>query len=240
MDILNPPENLKLTGAAMSRELEIVEKIMLGIDPAGRGDPLTTPKDPALDKARAIYYEQLKRVSKQHAPAASVAAVEKDKPSGSRRGERWTIAEDNRLEALWDTSPVVTTVELSAKLGRTRTAVIARLVKLGFFEQISAAMAADNARLEAAGGISLWSLSDQNAICAVESAHPVEPANAGSPWSSAADEELRSLWEAPEQLTCEEIGTRLGRTRGAIVARLVRLGFFADRDEVRRADLKRH
>ncbi|WP_062787223.1 hypothetical protein [Aquitalea pelogenes] len=107
----------------MLRELEIVEQLILGQDPLHRGQALHTPKDPALDQARAIYYQQLKRVSKQHAsqPVPPSAPV---RPGHSRAGERWSIAEDNRLSALWETSSTVTSADLAEKLGRSRAAIM--------------------------------------------------------------------------------------------------------------------
>lgn len=80
----------------MSRELEIVERIVLGIDPTGRGEPLNTPRDPGLDKAWAVYYEQLKRVCRPYDKKEPSGLLRAGKEVAPRNGERWTIAEDNR------------------------------------------------------------------------------------------------------------------------------------------------
>lgn len=221
----------------MSRELEIVEKLVLGIDPTGRGEALRTPKDPALDKARAIYYEQLKRVCKQHALTEVQEPVSAGRQRESRAGERWTITEDNRLIALWEASPKVTTTELSEKLGRTRTAIITRLVKQGVFIDQQMAMLADNARMEASGQEPYWSsltLQMKRSQSVALSCKSRE--NAGKAWTPEGDRLLRTYWHAPERLTCALIGLQMGRTRDAIIARLVRIGVLPDRDAVQVED----
>ena len=129
----------------MNRELEIVEQLILGQDPLHRGQALHTPKDAALDQARAHYYQQLKRVSKQQ-PAQPAPASAPDRPGHKRAGERWSIAEDNRLSALWETSSTVTSAELAEKLGRSRAAIIARLVRIGEYPDRDAVRVADRER----------------------------------------------------------------------------------------------
>jgi len=76
----------------MNRELEIVEQLILWQDPLHCGQALHTPKDPALEQARAQYYQQLKRASKQHA-ALPVQPSPPPCPGYHRAGERWSIAE---------------------------------------------------------------------------------------------------------------------------------------------------
>lgn len=224
-------------GEQMSRELEIVEKLVLGIDPMGRGEALRTPKDPALDKARAIYYEQLKRVCKQHALTEVQEPVSARRQGESRAGERWTITEDNRLIALWEASPKVTTTELSEKLGRTRAAIIARLVKQGVFTDQQMAMLADNARMEASGQEPYWStLALQVRRSKVVSLVSKPGEKAGKVWEAEEDQLLRTYWHAPEKLTCALIGLQMGRTCDAIIARLVRIGVLPDRDAVQVED----
>jgi len=224
----------------MNRELEIVEKLVLGIDPLGRGEPLHTPRDAALDKARAIYYEQLKRVCKQHGPAPAVPPAHASRPGESRAGERWSIAEDNRLTALWETSPTVSTASLAEKLGRSPTAIIARLVRLGFFSDLHAAMQADNNRLEALGQAAHWTDRDWQSA-AFQSAEPglEHRPNAGKPWRAEEDQQLQAAWDSAEGPDCTAIATRLGRSRGAIIARLVRIGLLPDRDAVIAAEQQR-
>ncbi|OWY40035.1 hypothetical protein CEK28_04685 [Xenophilus sp. AP218F] len=218
----------------MSRELEIIEKIVLGLDPMRVGATLDTPRDPGLDKARAVYYEHLKRVCKQHVRPERLPASEPDRHPAPRKGERWTIAEDNRLEALWDTSPAITTEQLAVKLGRTRSAIISRLSKLGLFPDHQQAMLADNRRLEAAGSPPFWQLDAAPASTAA--AQAVGEGNAGRRWTEEDDGKLRRDWRGADAPSCGELALRLGRTRGAIIARLVRIGEFPDRDAAIAAD----
>jgi|GEM_PF-5755588 len=224
----------------MNRELEIVEKLVLGIDPLGRGEALHTPRDAALDKARAIYYEQLKRVCKQHGPAPAVTPPHGSRHGESRAGERWSIAEDNRLSALWETSPTVSTSSLAEKLGRSPIAIIARLVRLGFFSDQQAAMRADNSRQEALGQEPHWTPSALQTPPSLHMAPNVAHSpNAGKPWRTEDDQQLQAAWNGAEGLDCTAIATRLGRTRSAIIARLVRIGLLPDREAVIAAEQQR-
>jgi hypothetical protein len=53
------------------------------------------------------------------------------------------------------------------------------------------------------------------------------PANAGTPWSSEQDDELRRLWtDGVQPIT--ELGHHFGRSRAAIKARLTHLGLDPD------------
>lgn len=220
------------------RELEIVEQLVLGLDPAGRRDPLGTPKDPALDKARALYYEQLKRVAKQHAADPPSAPEPLPAPGGARQGQRWTIAEDNRLALLWEASPAPVR-QLSEKLGRSPLAIVSRLVHLGLYEQQQAAMQADNARMQALDLPPLW---DVPAAAETPPAKPAAPPAAGKQgavWTVADDQQLKTLWHSPAQPDSQAIAKQLGRSRGAILARLVRLGLFSDREAAYQADQAR-
>lgn len=235
----------------MLRELEIVEQLILGQDPLHRGQALNTPKDPTLDQARAHYYQQLKRVSKQHAVQAA-SPPSPIRPSQNRAGERWSIAEDNRLSALWETSATVTSAELADKLGRSRTAILARLVKQGYFADQASAMQADDQRLEQAGQPAWWATQPKLAIPATTSATPPSPhahtaqgsgpvdiPNAGKAWSASDDACLRASWHDPAAPDCASIAQSMGRSRAAIIARLVRIGEYPDRDAVRAADRER-
>jgi hypothetical protein len=184
----------------MLRELEIVEQLILGQDPLHRGQALHTPKDPALDQARANYYQQLKRVSKQHAaqpaPPSSPA-----RPGHNRAGERWSIAEDNRLSALWETSATVTSAELAEKLGRSRAAILARLVKQGYFADQASAMQADDQRLEQAGQPAWWaSQPPPLPLPDLDQQRDSNP-NAGKAWSASDDARLRASWHDPAHPT---------------------------------------
>ncbi|KJV27160.1 hypothetical protein VI06_15900 [Aquitalea magnusonii] len=222
----------------MNRELEIVEQLILGQDPLHRGQALHTPKDPALDQARAIYYQQLKRVSKQHA-AQPVPPSAPIRPGHSRAGERWSIAEDNRLSALWETSSTVTSADLAEKLGRSRAAILARLVKQGYFADQASAMQADDLRLEQAGQPAWWaSQPPPLPLPDLDQQRDSNP-NAGKAWSTSDDARLRACWHDPASPDCASIAQSMGRSRAAIIARLVRIGEYPDRDAVRAADRER-
>lgn len=217
------------------RELDIVEKLVLGIDPAGRNAPLDTPKDALLDKARAQYYEQLKRVARQHAgPQAAPDPV--PAPHTPRQGQRWTISEDNRLASLWQTS-TDTATRLADKLERSPVAVLARLVKLGFFADLPAAMQADNHRSEAQGLAASW----DPAALAAERPAPARTGTRrfGEPWRRDEDRQLAERWNGEGRPTARALAEQFGRSEGAILARLVRLGLYADRDAARDADRQR-
>jgi len=223
----------------MNRELEIVEQLILGQDPLHRGQALHTPKDPALDQARALYYQQLKRVSKQHA-AQPAPPSPSARPGHSRAGERWSIAEDNRLSALWETSSTVTSAALADKLGRSRAAILARLVKQGYFADQASAMQADDQRLEQAGQPAWWaSQPPPLPLPDTDSQQRDNSPNAGKAWSASDDARLRASWHDPTAPNCAGIAQTMGRSRAAIIARLVRIGEFPDRDAVRAADRER-
>jgi hypothetical protein len=66
-----------------------------------------------------------------------------------------------------------------------------------------------------------------------------ECANQGSRWTAEDDQQLSDYWHATDGLTCGEIGDRLGRSGGAIAARLVRIGVFSDRQAVHQANRAR-
>ncbi|PXX45952.1 hypothetical protein [Aquitalea magnusonii] len=222
----------------MLRELEIVEQLILGQDPLRRGQALHTPKDPALDQARAHYYQQLKRVSKQHAAQPAPASTP-DRPAHNRAGERWSIAEDNRLSALWETSSTVTSAELAEKLGRSRAAILARLVKQGYFPDQASAMQADDQRLEQAGQPAWWaSQPPPLPLPDLDQQRDHKP-NAGKAWSASDDARLRASWHDPAAPDCASIAHSMGRSRAAIIARLVRISEYPDRDAVRAADRER-
>ncbi|RBJ65377.1 hypothetical protein C3L29_040190, partial [Pseudomonas sp. MWU12-2534b] len=61
----------------------------------------------------------------------------------------------------------------------------------------------------------------------------------GAAWTVADDQQLKTLWHSPAQPDSQAIAKQLGRSRGAILARLVRLGLFSDRDAAYQADLAR-
>ncbi|WP_159874780.1 hypothetical protein [Aquitalea denitrificans] len=222
----------------MNRELEIVEQLILGLDPLHRDHALHTPKDPALDQARANYYQQLKRVSKQHA-AQPVPPSAPARPGHSRTGERWSIAEDNRLSALWETSSTVTSAELAEKLGRSRAAILARLVKQGYFADQTSAMQADDQRLEQAGQPAWWASQPPPLPLPDLDQPPDSNPNAGKAWSASDDARLRASWHDPAAPDCASIAQTMGRSRAAIIARLVRISEYPDRDAVRAADRER-
>jgi hypothetical protein len=50
--------------------------------------------------------------------------------------------------------------------------------------------------------------------------------NQGQPWTAESDAELRSLWQ--RKLTIRAIAEHFGRSRGAITARLARLGIVVE------------
>jgi len=236
----------------MNRELEIVEQLILGQDPLHRGQALHTPKDAALDQARAQYYQQLKRVSKLHGPPPLASPPPTARPGHSRAGERWSIAEDNRLSALWETSTTVTSADLADKLGRSRAAILARLVKQGYFADQTSAMLADDQRLEQAGLPAWWAAQSTPTNLSTTPATPSTPAgiaapststidipNAGKAWSASDDARLRASWHDPAAPNCASIAQSMGRSRAAIIARLVRIGEYPDRDAVREVDRQR-
>lgn len=50
----------------------------------------------------------------------------------------------------------------------------------------------------------------------------VQPENAGKPWTTQADDELRMMYESGKRIS--EISKHFGRTKGAIESRLEKLG----------------
>lgn len=62
------------------------------------------------------------------------------------------------------------------------------------------------------------------------------PAMHGKPWATADDEALRTTWESDNSATAALLGARFGRGEGAILARLVHLGLFSDREQAREAN----
>lgn len=63
------------------------------------------------------------------------------------------------------------------------------------------------------------------------------PSNQGAKWTDELDSHLLSRWNAEDQPTVEVLAEYFGRTNASIVARLVKIGVAADRDEIR--DLNR-
>lgn len=61
------------------------------------------------------------------------------------------------------------------------------------------------------------------------------PAATGKRWESWHDDRLRILWSEHKK-TCVHIADEMQRTEGAIIARLVHLGIYPDRDTAREAD----
>lgn len=64
------------------------------------------------------------------------------------------------------------------------------------------------------------------------------PAEAGKRWESWHDDQLRTLW-SEHQKTCVHIADDMQRTEGAIIARLVHLSIYPDRDTAQEADRAR-
>lgn len=56
-----------------------------------------------------------------------------------------------------------------------------------------------------------------------------QPLNAGKPWSKEDDSSVERDWS--QEISIASIARRLGRSRGSIAARLVRLGLVQDRFE---------
>ncbi len=61
----------------------------------------------------------------------------------------------------------------------------------------------------------------------------------GSAWAKEDDQALHLAWESDATPTASALGERFGRSKGAIIARLVHIGLFADRDAARLADQAR-
>lgn len=62
----------------------------------------------------------------------------------------------------------------------------------------------------------------------------------GKAWTAENDKALQSAWGADDATTAAVLGERFGRGEGAILARLVHLGLFSDRDQARKANARRH
>ncbi len=60
---------------------------------------------------------------------------------------------------------------------------------------------------------------------------PALPAKAGSPWNPSLDQELGSRWQTGESIA--QLTRHFGRSNGAIVARVVKLGLAPDRASAR-------
>ncbi|NHR06520.1 hypothetical protein HA052_15110, partial [Chromobacterium haemolyticum] len=151
---------------------------------------------------------------------------------------RWTIAEDNRLALLWEASPAPVR-QLSEKLGRSPLAIVSRLVHLGLYEHQQAAMQADNARMQTLQLPPLWDVPAPAEKPPTRPAAPPAAGKQGAVWTVTDDQQLKTLWHSPAQPDSLAIAKQLGRSRGAILARLVRLGLFSDRDAAYQADQAR-
>ena len=130
----------------MNRELEIVEKIVIGCDPVDGDQTLQTPRDYALDKARIIYFEQLKRVCLQTDGLLPPRKARASYQSNPYAGASWTAAEDARLWALWIAPEKLTCQGIGECMGRTEGAIIARLVHQGRFPSRKAVRDANQQR----------------------------------------------------------------------------------------------
>ncbi|MFC3624818.1 hypothetical protein ACFOKJ_01475 [Vogesella amnigena] len=99
-------------------EFELIDAICHGVNPV-TGEVLDTPRDPALDRARLHYLDELMRVQGR-------------RMSGARppmHGKAWGAEDDSRLRALWGEGRDADTI--AAELGRGMGAIIARLVHIG-------------------------------------------------------------------------------------------------------------
>ena len=74
---------------------------------------------------------------------------------------------------------------------------------------------------------------------AAQSSSATDIPNAGKPWSASDDARLRASWHDPAAPNCASIAQSMGRSRAAIIARLVRIGEYPDRDAVRAAERER-
>lgn len=71
------------------------------------------------------------------------------------------------------------------------------------------------------------------------SAPTLRPAMHGKAWATADDEALKNAWTAEGSATAAALGERFGRGEGAILARLVHLGLFIDREKAHEANAAR-
>lgn len=130
----------------MDRELEIVEKMIVGKDPVG-GGVLETPRDYCLDKARIAYFEQLLRVCQSGTSQLDGKRHSDRSYRKGNQGETWTAADEDRLRVLWSSSEQLTCNEIGQRLGRTEVAIVARLVHLGQFKSRNAVREANQQRV---------------------------------------------------------------------------------------------
>lgn len=71
------------------------------------------------------------------------------------------------------------------------------------------------------------------------SATASRPAMHGKAWATADDAALKNAWTAEGSATAAVLGERFGRGEGAILARLVHLGLFEDRERAHEANAAR-
>ena len=65
------------------------------------------------------------------------------------------------------------------------------------------------------------------------------PINQGKPWTQKDDIRLKSMWLSTQQNTAKNISDQFMRSEGAIIARLVKIGLYTDRDAAIEANKKR-
>ena len=68
---------------------------------------------------------------------------------------------------------------------------------------------------------------------------PVRPLMHGKAWKPEDDEALKKAWDGDSSATAAVLGERFGRGEGAIIARLVRIGLFSDREKAAEANAAR-
>lgn len=68
---------------------------------------------------------------------------------------------------------------------------------------------------------------------------PGRPLMHGKAWTSEDDAALKKAWEVDGSATAALLGERFGRGEGAIIARLVHLGLFSDREKAAEANAAR-
>lgn len=107
-------------------ELDLIEKICRGIDPA-TGEMLDTPKDPALDKARLAYLAKLRSVARKSMTVTTPAV------SARNKWKPWLKSDDDALTAAWKASPSLTVEQLAERFGRSGGAIEARLAHLKLY-----------------------------------------------------------------------------------------------------------
>ncbi len=201
------------------------------------------PEVPADDHSCLDKGDDRQHVCDQGGTHEQIAPLPTQQKAAQRKGARWSIEEDSQLEALWVSSQSVTTEHLAAQFGRTRTAIISRLVKIGLFQDLEQVISAD---IQRQGGIEVPPSRSETGGHVESSPHEETSAaaseecpNKGSRWTTDDDRLLSDYWHAAGGFTCGEIGDLLGRSSGAIAARLVRIGVFPDRQAVREANRMR-